>query len=33
MRHPSRFDYRIIVINLAIALFFGGATAWLTTIW
>ena len=33
MRRPSRFDYRIIVISFAIALTFGGAAAWLTTIW
>ena len=33
MRRVSRYDYRIIVIGLAIALVFGAAGAWLTTIW
>lgn len=32
MRRPSRFDYRIIVISFSIALIFGAAAAWLTTI-
>ena len=33
MHRVSRYDYRIIVMDFAIALVFGGAGAWLITIW